>query len=180
MYQRTARMDVAQTPGMMLMCVMAVVTSEKEYNSTVGDSQYNARRRSSRRVVHVRIMHEIQESATTSDDDAHAVTLIPWQRAAGPFTVMLKQLATWSTDIVPVHTHSSRTLSTALLMNQGEARHLKEGTSVTYITTVKERFSLRDQHGYEYTSIENHESRSTEFWDEMRREERQQIREDSP
>lgn len=51
-------------------------------------------------------MHEIQDSATVRDEEAHAVMLMPWHRTGGPFTVMAKELANCSADMTPVHTHS--------------------------------------------------------------------------
>lgn len=72
----------------------------------------------------VHMVLDTHESATVSEDDAHARILTPEQRVGGPLTVMSIELASCSTDIDPVHTHSLRTLSNAAREYHAEIRHL--------------------------------------------------------
>lgn len=76
---------------------------------------------------------DTHESATVSEDDAQARMLTPEQRVGGPLTVMSMELASCSTDMDPVHTHSLRTLSNAAREYHAEIRHLvAEDQSATH------------------------------------------------
>ena len=56
--------------------------------------------------MYIQIIHDIHERATTSVEDAQAVTLIPWQSAGGPLTVTSKELASVNVDMTAVQAHS--------------------------------------------------------------------------
>ena len=59
-----------------------------------------------RKASYVLSMHDIQESATVSDEEAHAVMLTPWHRTGGPLMVIEMVLASCRADMKQVQAHS--------------------------------------------------------------------------